>query len=73
MKGAENVPVRMRLLKDAYAEIKALDPNTAISPYFIRQLAISGKVPCTMAGRKRLINLDALIDYLANPKCDSTV
>lgn len=58
----------MRLLKDAYTEIKALDPNTAISRYFIRQLVLSGKVPCTMAGRKRLVNLDALIAYLASPR-----
>lgn len=60
----------MRLLKDAYTEIKALDPNTAISRYFIRQLVLSGKVPCTMAGRKRLVNLDALIAYLASPQTD---
>jgi excisionase family DNA binding protein len=60
----------MRLLKDAYTEIKALDPNTAISRYFIRQLVLSGKVPCTMAGRKRLVNLDALIAYLASPEED---
>lgn len=64
------MPVRMRLLKDAYTEIKALDPNTAISRYFIRQLVLSGKVPCTMAGRKRLVNLDALIAYLASPEAD---
>lgn len=60
----------MRLLKDAYTEIKALDPNTAISRDFIRQLVLSGKVPCTMAGRKRLVNLDALIAYLASPRED---
>lgn len=53
-----------------YAEIKALDPNTAISRYFIRQLVLSGKVPCTMAGKKRLVNLDALIAYLTNPEAD---
>jgi excisionase family DNA binding protein len=60
----------MRLLKDAYKELKALDPNTAVSAYFIRQLVLSGKIPCTMAGRKRLVNLDALIAYLANPKAE---
>ena len=61
---------RMRLLKDAYGELKALDSNTAVSVYFIRQLAITGKIPCAMAGRKRLINLDALIEYLANPNAE---
>lgn len=55
---------RMRLLKEASEEIKAMDPNTAITPYFIRQLALEGKVKSVMAGRKRLINLDDLLQYL---------
>lgn len=54
----------MRLLKDAAAEIKALDPNSAVTTYFIRQLALEGKIKSTMAGRKRLINFDDLLDYL---------
>jgi excisionase family DNA binding protein len=58
---------RMRLLDECYAEIKALDPNTSISKHYIRQLAISGKIPVVMAGRKRLINLDGLIEYLSSP------
>jgi excisionase family DNA binding protein len=56
----------MRLLKDAAAEIKSLDPGTAVTPYYIRQLAIEGKVKSIMAGRKRLINFDDLLDYLGN-------
>jgi excisionase family DNA binding protein len=54
----------MRTLDECYNELKALDPNTAVSKYFIRQLAISGKIPCIRAGRKRLINFDKLLDYL---------
>lgn len=55
---------RMRLLKEAAEEIKTVDPGTAITPYFIRQLALEGKVKSVMAGRKRLINLDDLLQYL---------
>lgn len=55
---------RMRLLKDAAAEIKQLDPGSALSPYLIRQLAIQGKIKSVMAGRKRLINLESLLQYL---------
>ncbi|WP_085833870.1 hypothetical protein [Clostridium merdae] len=55
---------RMRLLKEAAAEIKTVDPGTAVTPYFIRQLALEGKVKSVMAGRKRLINLDDLLQYL---------
>ena len=50
---------RMRTLDECFAEIKAMDENTAISKYYIRQLALSGKIPVVMCGRKRLINLDA--------------
>ena len=56
---------RMRTLDECYNELKALDPDTAVSKYFIRQLAISGKIPCIQAGRKRLINFDKLLDYLS--------
>jgi len=55
----------MRTLDECYNEIKKIDENTAISKYYIRQLAISGKIPVVMCGRKRLINLDGLIEYLS--------
>nr|DAH08910.1 MAG TPA: Protein of unknown function (DUF1580) [Caudoviricetes sp.] len=55
---------RMRLLKEAAEEIKAVDPNTAVTQCFIRRLALDGKVKSVMAGRKRLINLDDLLQYL---------
>lgn len=57
---------RMRMLDECYAEIKKLDPDTAISKNHIRQLALSGKIPVVMAGRKRLINLDGLIEYISD-------
>ena len=57
---------RMRVLDECYAEIKKLDPDTAISKNHIRQLALSGKIPVVMAGRKRLINLDRLIEYISD-------
>jgi excisionase family DNA binding protein len=58
----------MRLLKEAAAEIKQIDPDSAVTPYFIRQLALEGKVKSVMAGRKRLINFDDLLQYLALPQ-----
>ena len=60
--------IRMRLFDEAVQEIKKLDPQCAISKNFVRQLVLSGKIPCVMAGRKRLINFDALLDYLQNPQ-----
>lgn len=59
------VPIpRMRILKDAAAELKEMDSETAVTPYYIRQLALEGKIQTVMVGRKRLINLDSLLDYL---------
>ena len=55
---------RMRTLDEAYNELKQLDGNTAVSKYFIRQLALSGKIPTVMCGRKRLLNFDGLLAYL---------
>jgi excisionase family DNA binding protein len=59
---------RMRLINEAYEEIKAKDPNTAITRYFIRDLAVSGKITTSRAGRKYLINMDMLEEYLSNPE-----
>ena len=69
LKGSNFMLPRMRLLKEAVAEIKQMDPSSAVTTYFIRQLAIDGKIKSVMAGRKRLINLDSLIDYL-NDQCE---
>ena len=61
-----NSMVRMRVLNELYAELKSIDPQTNVSKHFIRQLAISGKVPVVQVGRKRLISLDGVIDFLNN-------
>lgn len=58
---------RMRTINEAAREIKVLDPHTAITEYHIRQLAISGVIPRVKAGKKYLINLDMLIEYMNDP------
>ncbi len=55
---------RMRTLDECYRELKELDPNTAVSKYFVRRLALSGAIPTVKCGCKRLINFDGLIEYL---------
>ena len=64
-----NIP-RMRTVKEAAAELKELDPNTALSEWRIRELALSGILPRVQAGKKLLINLDTLIEYLENPAAE---
>ena len=58
---------RMRTVGEAALELKKLDPNTAVTEYHIRRLAVSGKLPRLKAGKKYLINFDTLLDYLAQP------
>lgn len=55
---------KMRLLSDAYNEIKADDPHTALTLNALRVLVKSEKIPSVKSGRKTLINYDALIEYL---------
>lgn len=55
---------QMRTIEEAYSEIKSLDSHTAITKNFIRTLIVSGKVPSIKAGRKYLVNMDTLKNYL---------
>lgn len=57
---------KMRTIQEAAAEIKERDPNTAITPYAIRQMVLNGNLPHVKAGKKYLINLDVLERYLCN-------
>lgn len=54
----------MRTIAAAAAELRKLDPNTAVTPYAIKQMVLSGKIPHIKAGKKRLINMDILERYL---------
>ena len=64
--------VRMRYPKQALDLIRKEDPDTQITLNFIRTLAYSGKIPCVKIGRRYLINVDALIEYLKTSKISST-
>ena len=55
---------RMRTASKIVAEIKALDPDSEVTEYFVRQLVKDGSVKPTWAGNKALINLDDVLDIL---------
>lgn len=63
-------PPHMRTVPEAAKEMKRIDPNTAVTEYHIRQLALSGVLPRVQAGRKLLINFDLLLEYLQNPTAE---
>lgn len=61
---------RMRTVKEAAQEIKAIDPHTAMTPYHIRRLCLTGILPTVKAGKKILLNLDTLIEYMQDPTAE---
>lgn len=61
---------RMRTVNEAAQELRQLDPHTAMSPYHIRRLCLDGVLPTVKAGKKILLNLDTLIEYMYDPTAD---
>lgn len=55
---------KLRLLSEAYNEIKKEDPDTALTMNALRCLAKSKEIPTVKIGRKRLIDYEKLIEYL---------
>lgn len=55
---------RMRTAPGALEIIKELDPGTAITLRYVRRLIATGEVPHVDVGRKKLVNVDALLAYL---------
>ena len=64
MNETRNIP-RMRTLPKAYAEIKALDPNTAFTMRELRRMVNTGELPVVQINSKKLINLDLLLNMLS--------
>ena len=58
------MPVKMRTLPQAAAELKAADPETAISLSTLRLLVKRGELPAVHIRNRRLIDMDALTAYL---------
>ncbi len=71
----EHIP-RMRTAPKIVAEIKALDPGSEVTEYYVRQLVRDGKVPVVWAGSKALINLDDVLALMrlgtARPAVEAT-
>ncbi len=61
--------VRMRFPAQALEELRRIDPQTSVSLPMIRRLVKSGAIPSVPVGNgnRRLLNLDALLAFLAAP------
>jgi len=56
---------RMRTLDAAIAQLQRDDPENCLTRYALRQMVLTGKIPCIRAGAKYLINYDNLLTVLA--------
>ena len=65
-KKGETSMVRMRTAESLLREIQTQDPDTEITLHYLRKLIASGAIPVVHAGRKNLVNMDLVLDYLAN-------
>lgn len=62
---------RYRTIKDCLIEIKQLDKDSCITEFFIRNLCKQNKVKCYLSGKKSLVCLDSLLEYLGFSKTDT--
>ena len=62
---------RMRIIADAYRQLKADDPNTAITMSGLRRLVNTRAFAVIRVGRKNLINYDQLQVFLNSPATDA--
>lgn len=59
------VPPPMRGIKQAIDELRAADPNTALTERALRRLVVSKTIPSVKIGRKYLVNMNVLNSYLS--------
>lgn len=56
---------RVRTVRECIEELRAEDPNTAITEHYLRTNIKKGKSKVIWAGNRTLLNYDALCDFLA--------
>ena len=64
---------RMRLISEAYAEIKEADPNTAITMTAFRRLVLDERIPSIMIGNKRLVSMEAVEGFFQYGDAEQTM
>lgn len=57
--------IRTRTIREAAAYFKERDPNTCLTETAIRTLLRNGAVPCARVGKKYLVAIEALEEYLS--------
>lgn len=55
---------KLRKIKDCLIAIQEIDPQTAVTEWYIRQLCKNKAIIYYKSGNKSLVNLDSLLAYL---------
>ena len=55
-----------RTIKEAAAHFRAADPQTCLTETAIRTLLRTGAVPCIRVGKKYLVTLEAIENYISS-------
>ncbi len=58
--------IRTRTIKEAATYFRENDPQTCLTETAIRTLLRTGKVPCARVGKKYLVTIEALENYLCS-------
>ena len=61
---------RMRTIQQRAAYFIEQDPGTSVGEWCIRQMVNQGEIPVVRSGRKILVNLDTLIEYLSGEETE---
>lgn len=56
--------IRTRTIREAAVYFRASDPDTSLTETAIRTLLRTGAVPCARVGKKYLVSIEALEEYL---------
>mgnify|MGYP003294193623 CR=1 FL=1 len=57
--------IKFRTINQAFAEIKAADPGTAVTKHAIRRAVLAGDIPSRKTGSRFLVSLDKVIEYFS--------
>lgn len=66
-KASTTIVPQMRYIADAVKLLKTADPETPVTVYMVTRLVKTGAIPSTPIGRRRLVDVAQLCEYLAHP------
>ena len=64
-------PPRMRGIKQAIAELRQMDADTALTERALRRLILTHEIPSVRVGKKYLVNMEILTVFLYRGSCNN--